>query len=101
MKALLLYSIVLPSLLFGQITNHFSHQDSKWHVAKTYTAATQEHPSFAATTTQIYGAQVDSLMRGQTWFKMYSTSDSIFQYNLVYEGMTRALIVLVMTLDTF
>jgi hypothetical protein len=89
MKTLLLFSFLLPTLLFGQIINHFSQQDSKWNVAKTYTAATQEHPSFVATTTTVYGYQGDSTINGETWSKMYSTSDSLFQNNLVFEGLTR------------
>ena len=89
MKTLLLFSVLLPTLLFGQITNHFSHQDSKWNVAKTYTAATQEHPNFVATTTKVYGFQGDSIINGDTWSKMYSTSDSLFQSNLAFEGLTR------------
>lgn len=89
MKTLLLITCLLPTLLFSQITNHFSHQDSKWNVAKSYTAATQEHPSFVATTTKVYGYQGDSLINGETWSKIYSTRDSLFQNNLVYEGLTR------------
>jgi|SRR5690554_1665403 len=89
MKVLLLFSVLLPTLLFGQITNHFAQPDSKWHVAKSYTAATQEYPSFIATTTKVYGIQGDSLINGETWSKMYSTTDSLFQNDLVYEGLTR------------
>lgn len=89
MKTLLLFSFLAPTLLFGQITNHFSHQDSKWNVAKTSTAATQEHPNFVATTTTVYGFQGDSTISGEVWSKMYSTNDSTFQSNLVFEGLTR------------
>src|SRR5690554_1452446 len=89
MKTLLLFSFLAPTLLFGQITNHFSHQDSKWNVAKTSTAATQEHPNFVATTTTVYGFQEDSTINGETWTKIYSTSDSSFQNNLVFEGLTK------------
>src|SRR5690554_1864081 len=91
MKAFLLFSFTLAStLLFGQITNHFSHLDSKWHVAESYPAATQEHPSFVATTTKVYGFQGDSTINGETWSKIYSSSDSLFQNNLIFEGLTRA-----------
>ncbi|WP_417265434.1 T9SS type A sorting domain-containing protein [Brumimicrobium sp.] len=89
MKTLLLFSFLAPTLLFGQITNHFSHQDSKWNVAKTSTAATQEHPNFVATTTTVYGFQGDSTISGEVWSKMYSTNDSTFQSNLVFEGLTK------------
>ena len=90
MKIFLLFSFTLTTtLLFGQITNHFSHQDAKWHVAKTSTAATQEHPNFVATTTTVYGFQEDSTINGETWTKIYSTSDSSFQNNLVFEGLTK------------
>lgn len=90
MKAFLLFSFTLTTtLLFGQITNHFSHQDAKWHVAKTSIAATQEHPNFVATTTTVYGFQGDSTINGETWSKIYSTSDSSFQNNLVFEGLTK------------
>src|SRR5690554_377039 len=91
MKIFLLFSFTLTTtLLFGQITNHFSHQDAKWHVAKTSTAATQEHPNFVATTTTVYGFQEDSTINGETWSKIYSTSDSSFQNNLVFEEIGRA-----------
>lgn len=80
---------LLPTQLFGQVINHFSHQDAKWNVAKTFIAATQEFPSFAATTTKVYGYQGDSTINGKTWSKMYSTNDSLFQNNLVFEGLTR------------
>jgi len=90
MKTLLVFfAFSLPTLLLGQITNHFIHSDSKWNVAKTYIAGTQENPSFVATTTTIYGFQGDSTINGKTWSKMYSTRDSLFQNNLVYEGLTR------------
>ncbi|PWH86311.1 T9SS type A sorting domain-containing protein [Brumimicrobium oceani] len=89
MKTLLLFSVLLPTLLFGQITNHFSNQDAQWNVATSFTAATQEHPSFVATTTKVYGFQGDSLINGDTWSKIYSTSDSLFQSNLAFEGLTR------------
>lgn len=89
MKTLLLFAFLIPTLLFSQITNHFSYQDSKWHVAKSYTAATQEHPSFVATTTKVFGIQGDSIIGGDTWSKIYSTSDSLFQSNLAFEGLTK------------
>src|SRR5690554_1960525 len=89
MKILLLFSAFLPTLLFSQIKNHFAHHDSKWNVAKTFTAATQEHPNFVATSTTVYDFQGDSTISGKTWSKMYSSSDSLFQNNLVFEGLTR------------
>lgn len=89
MKALLIFVALLPTLLFGQITNHFSHQDAQWNIAKTFIAATQEHPSFVATTTKVYGVQGDSTINGEIWSKIYSTSDSLFQSNLTFEGLTR------------
>ena len=89
MRTLIILSALLPTLLLGQITNHFTHSDAQWNVAKTFIAATQEHPSFVATTTTVYGFQGDSTINGETWYKMYSTPDSLFQNNLVYQGLTR------------
>jgi hypothetical protein len=81
--------LFLPTLLFGQKTNHFDHLDSKWSVAKTYPAANQQNPSFVATTTTIYGYKGDTLIDNKQWFKLYSTHDSLFQKNLVFKGLTR------------
>lgn len=90
MKTTILLSILLlPSILWGQIINHFDNVDSKWNVAKTYPAANQQNPNFVATTTTVYGFQGDTLINSEQWFKLYSTSDSLFQGNLSYRGLLR------------
>jgi hypothetical protein len=90
MKTTFLLSIfLLPSVLLGQVINHFDNIDSKWNVAKTYPAANQQNPNFVATTTTIYGFQGDTLINSEQWFKLYSTSDSLFQSNLLYRGLLR------------
>jgi len=90
MKTKIVFSLLfLPTLLWGQITNHFDHLDSKWNVAYTFPQANQQNPNFAATETTVYGYQGDSLIDNQLWFKMYSTNDSGFKSNLVYRGLTR------------
>jgi hypothetical protein len=90
MKTRILLSILLlPSILLGQVINHFDNLDSKWNVAKTYPAANQQNPNFVATTTTVYGFQGDTLINNEQWFKLYSTSDSLFQSNLLYRGLLR------------
>lgn len=86
---LLLTILTFPMLVFGQITNHFDNLDSKWNVAKTYPNGNLQNPNFVATTTTVYGFQGDTLINGNLWFKLYSTSDSLFQNNLVFKGLTR------------
>lgn len=101
MKTTLIFSILLPpSILWGQIINHFDNADSKWNVAQTYPAANQQNPSFAATTTTVYGLQGDSLINSELWFKLYSTQDSLFQNDLLYRGLLRAENSKVFYLDT-
>lgn len=97
---LIFFTISLPSLLFGQIINHFNHLDSRWNVAKTFTAATQEHPFFAATTTTIFGFQGDTLINNKQWYKIFSTNDSLFQSNLIYRGLLRTENKLILYRDT-
>ena len=90
MKTTILLSILLlPTILLGQEINHFDNLDSKWNVAKTYPAANQQNPNFVATTTTVYGFQGDTLINSEQWFKLYSTSDSLFQNNLLYRGLLR------------
>ena len=90
MKTTILLSILLfPSILWGQIINHFDNLDSKWNVAKTYPAANQQNPNFVATTTTIYGFQGDTLINSEQWYKLYTTSDSLFQNNLSFCGLLR------------
>lgn len=88
-KAFYLF-LFIPTFLFGQKANHFDNLDSKWNVAKTYPAANQQNPNFVATTTSIYGYQGDTLINNEQWFKLYSTNDSSFQQNFVYQGLTRS-----------
>lgn len=90
MKTTIIFTILLlPSFLWGQVINHFDTLDSKWNVAKTYPAATQQNPTFAATTTTVYGFQSDTIINSERWFKLYSTIDSTFQSNLLYRGLIR------------
>lgn len=87
---LILSALLFPILLWGQAINHFDNADSKWNVAKTYPAANAENPSFAATTTTVYGFQGDTLIDSVQWFKIYSSDDPLFQSNLEYRGLTRS-----------
>lgn len=87
--SILLSILLLPTILLGQVINHFDNLDSKWNVAKTYPAANQQNPNFVATTTTVYGFQGDTLINSEQWFKLYSTSDSLFQSNLSYRGLLR------------
>jgi len=90
MKTTIIFSILLlPSILWGQVINHFNNLDSKWNVAKTYPAANQQNPNFVAITTTVYGFQGDTLINSEQWFKLYSSSDSLFQSNLLYRGLLR------------
>lgn len=99
-KAFILSLLLLPVLVWGQVINHFEQADSKWHVARTYPAGNMQNPSFAATTTAVYGYQGDTLISGLLWKKIYSTSDPLFQSNLVFEGLTRTQNNQVFYLDT-
>lgn len=85
--SILLFVMLFPFMLRGQIVNHFDHLDSKWNVAKAFPAANQQNPNFVATTTTVYGFQGDTLIINEQWFKLYSTNDSLFQNNLVYCGV--------------
>lgn len=90
MKTLIIFSIILlPSVVWGQIINHFVNLDSKWYVAKTYPNANQENPGFVQTTTTVFGFQGDTLINSEQWFKLYSTNDSLFQDDLLYLGSLR------------
>ena len=87
---LLFTFIAFPCLLWGQPVDHFLQPDSRWHVARTFPAATPDNPNFVATVTDIYGFQGDSLLDGVQWYKLYSTRDSLFQENLLFQGLVRA-----------
>ena len=90
MKTVIVFSVLmLPTILWGQIINHFDNLDSKWNVAKTYPAANQQNPNFVATTTTVYVFQADTVINSVQWFKVYSSNDSLFQNNLVYRGLLR------------
>jgi len=97
---ILLTVLTFPMFLFGQVTSHFNNLDSKWNVAKTYPNANMQNPSFVATTTTVYGFQGDTLINSDLWFKLYSTSDSLFQNNLTFRGLTRTDNNRVLFLDT-
>ena len=101
MKKKIIFSILLlPSILFGQVINHFDNLDSKWNVAKTYPNGNQQNPNFVETKTTIYGFQGDTIVNSEQWFKIYSTNDSLFQNDLLYRGLLRAENSKVFYLDT-
>jgi hypothetical protein len=87
---ILLSILLFPTLIFGQISNHFDNPSSKWYVAKTFPSGNIQNPNFVATTTTVFGFQGDSLINGETWYKLYSTQDSLFISNLIYKGITRS-----------
>ena len=92
--------LLLPSILWGQVTNHFDNLDSKWNVAKTNPAGNQQNPNFVATTTTILGFQGDTTVNSEQWLKLYSTNDTVFPNDLVYRGLLRAENSKVFYLDT-
>ena len=94
------FYLFIQSIVHGQVVHHFENVDSKWNVAETYPAANPDNPNFAATTTSVYGFQGDTLIAGDTWNKMYVTSDSLFQNNLEFVGVTRVENDMVLFLDT-
>lgn len=101
MKTTALITILLfQTLVFGQVIHHFENIDSKWNVAKTYPEGNQDNPNFVATRTSVYGYQGDSVIGGDTWNKMYVTSDSQFQTDLEFIGVTRVENDLVLFRDT-
>jgi hypothetical protein len=87
---IILSLLLFPTLIFGQITNHFENVNSKWYVAKTFPSANMQNPNFVATTTTVFGFHGDSLYNGETWYKLYSTQDSLFISSLIYQGLIRA-----------
>ncbi len=89
LKNIIFLTIIYPSILFGQVVNHFENISSNWNVAKTYPNATQQDPTFVETITTIYGFQGDTVVNGEQWFKLFSTKDSLFQNNLLYRGLLR------------
>jgi len=89
-KSVLSLLLFLPIITLGQVIDHFSNTDSKWHVAKTYPNGNQENPNFIETKTTIYGFQGDSLIEGESWLKLYSTKDSMFTSSLSFEGYIRS-----------
>nr|WP_319270520.1 T9SS type A sorting domain-containing protein [uncultured Draconibacterium sp.] len=101
MRTIFIFTVLMfPTVLWGQIINHFDNPDSKWNVAKTYPAANEQNSNFAATTTTIFGFHGDTTINGEQWFKLYSTSDSIFQSDLLYRGLLREENNIVFYLDT-
>jgi hypothetical protein len=87
---IILSILLLPTLIFGQISNHFENPSSKWYVAKTFPSGNMQNPNFVSTTTTVFGFQGDSLIGGETWYKLYATQDSLFISNLIYKGLTRS-----------
>lgn len=97
---LILCTLLIQSIAFGQIVHHFANSDSRWNVAESYPGGNINNPNFIATTTSVYGIQGDSLISGDTWRKMYVTSDSLFLNNLEFVGVTRVQNDQVLFLDT-
>jgi len=97
---ILLTILTFPIFVFGQVTNHFDNLDTKWNVAMTYPNGNIQNPNFVATTTTVYGFQAGTLLNSNLWFKLYSTSDSLFQNNLTFKGFTRTDNNRVLFLDT-
>lgn len=90
MKTLMIFLVLLlPTILSGQVINHFDNLDSEWNVAKTYPDGNQQNPNFAATTTTIFTFQGDTVVNGEQWFKLYSATDSSHQDDLLYRGLLR------------
>jgi hypothetical protein len=90
MKTVLILSILLiQSISLCQVVHHFANSDSRWNVAESYPGGNLNNPNFIATTTSVFGIQGDSLISGDTWRKMYVTSDSLFLTNLEFVGVTR------------
>lgn len=101
MKLTALITILfLQTTVFSQVIQHFENPDSKWYVAETYPDADPDNPTFAATTTTVFGFQGDTLINGDTWRKMYATSDELFLNNLELIGVTRVESNLVLFRDT-
>ena len=87
---LVLLSIFCPLLLAAQTVDHFDNESSRWFVAESYGNANPQNPSFIETVTTVYGFQGDTLLGGESWLKMYSTTDSSFSSNLGFEGLIRS-----------
>lgn len=101
MKTTIIFSVLLlPSILLGQVIDHFDNLDSKWNVARTYPAGNQQNPNFVATTTTVYGYHGDTIINSELWFKLYSSNDSLFQNNLIFRGLIRTENNKVLYLDT-
>ena len=101
MRTTIIFSILmLPLILWGQVINHFDNVDSKWNVAKTYPDASPQNPDFVTTTTTVFGFQGDTIINSEQWFRLYSTSDSLFQHDLSFRGLLREQNAKVFYLDT-
>ncbi|MDB2597040.1 T9SS type A sorting domain-containing protein [Schleiferiaceae bacterium] len=101
MKSVLINALFLiPTIIFGQIENHFQNQDSKWSVTQTYPNGIPTNPNLNLTETLIYGFQGDSTYNSLTWNKLYFTRDTLFMSNLKYGGLLRSDNNYVMHIDT-
>jgi hypothetical protein len=99
-QIVVLFCIVCPSFLFAQTVNHFENENSRWFVTESYIHANLQNPSFVDTVTTIYGFQGDSVLSNETWFKMFSTTDTTFTNNLEFQGLLRSSNGLVIFQDT-
>lgn len=88
-KSLLFLVLNLAAIsLYGQ-TNHFGNLTSIWHVASSYPNGNLNNPSFVETTTTVYGYVGDTVISGYSWSKIYSSTDSLFISDLIFQGTTR------------
>lgn len=102
-KHIALLFILFSSYGFSQNSIDFINRDAIWNVARTYPDANPDNPSFAATTTTVYGFSGDTLIDNELWDKYYFTSDSNFIEGLTYVGCmqeTNGIVVFMDTLNT-
>jgi hypothetical protein len=101
MKNLLAILLIsLSAIGYTQDPLVFINQDVTWNVARTYPDANPDNPSFAATTTTVFGFSGDTLIDNELWDKYYFTSDSNFVEGLTYVGCMQEADGIVLFMDT-
>jgi hypothetical protein len=101
MKNLLAILLIsLSAIGYTQDPLVFINQDATWNVARTYPNANPDNPSFAATTTTVFGFSGDTLIDNELWDKYYFTSDSNFVEGLTYVGCMQEADGIVLFMDT-
>jgi len=88
-KLFTLLLIVSTYSVFGQNLIWFTDPNATWNVASTHPNGNPQNPNFVETTTKVYGYVGDTLIGSEYWSKMYVTSDSTFQSNLIFVGVVR------------